>query len=442
MALSPSDRITFSLKIVSADGDIAVFQKAKVQVQASVDAFQKLDDANAGLFSPVNLKVNAYQGEIQLLDGMQRSVITEQDIQDSGNLTLQNHFFPNDTSVVVPSLSATHNVWVKTKPFALTFAIGKTYVETYPTIQKEGDIISSILGYITSAASNLDIENTTGQHVVTAVPPLPPTGSIETYDAVVTLKTDTVNAVNALKTFLIGEVATIVTNDKNVIIQAQNNAAINNINNVIIPALNTWLAYPDFNPVPGGTNPNDFNTYNPALLAPTKLYSVQLSALQTALNNRSSFITTRIPQIQAVLGGISQDINTGEVTGTGLYMQRYGFLLLRLDRLTGSLSQLTSAKAAGGAQDSIISSLAQNKQTYLSILPTALLLASGNDTSDVQIQDASFLAPGDTVYVIAEGQNELQRAVKSINGTRVTLNDIVPAKYKTQNKLRLYKDLT
>lgn len=438
MAMSASDRIAFSLKIVSADGEIAIFQKAKQQVTAQVGVYQKLDDANGNLFSPVNAKVNGYHAEANVLDGQQRTAITEQDIQDSGKLRLQNHFFPNDISVTVPSLAITNNVWIKTKPFALTFAIGKSYTETRATVQKEGDLSLVVQTLITSASAFTNIENTTGQHVTGA------SGDerIETYADVIALKVNLVAAVGAYKTFLQSEVTLITTNDKNTPVQAQNNAAINNINNIVIPALNTWLAYVDFNQVPGGTPVSAFNTYDAALLAPTKLYSVQLAALQSAITARASFVTTRIAQLAVVLGTLSQNMTTGDVTGTGLYFQRYGFLTLRLDRLTGSLSQVVSASAATGAQDSIISSLAQNKQTYLSILPTSLLLASGNDTNTVQIQDPSFLAPGDMVYVMAEGQPELQRAVKSINGTAIVLNDIVPAKYKTQSKLRLYKDLT
>ena len=48
----------------------------------------------------------------------------------------------------------------------MTYAIGKNYTEAYITIQKEGDIISTILGYITSAGSNSDIQNTSGQHCI------------------------------------------------------------------------------------------------------------------------------------------------------------------------------------------------------------------------------------------------------------------------------------
>src|SRR6185369_9395356 len=97
------------------------------------------------------------------------------------------------------------------------------------------------------------------------------------------------------------------------------------------PALNTWLAYSDFNTAHGQTTCAGFNAYNSNLLAPTKLHSTQLSALSTALSSRSSFVTTRISQLDTNLGTIVQDVSTGDLTSSsGLYGQRYGFLSLRL----------------------------------------------------------------------------------------------------------------
>jgi hypothetical protein len=420
---------------------------------------QKLDTANKNLFDPVNALVNTYQLEYTDLDGLTRAQITEQDILDSSAVKINNHFFPNNTTISVPSLASYNNVWTKIKPFALTYAIGKNYTEGQPVVTKESDLISAITTLISSASAYTTTEKTTGLHIeATGSCSLsqytdqasclansgvwtPGPNQLSTYTAVQTLKTNLVTAVNALKTFLQTEVTHVVTDDKNTSRQTQNNAAINDINNVIIPALNTWLAYPDFN-VTGVTLAN-FNTINPATLAPTKLYTTQLNALSTALSTRSSFITTRQSQLATVLGTIDQNLTTGDInTSSGLYGQRYGLLLLRLDLLNGSLTKLANLQVANNAQESIISSIRTNKETYNSIVPTSALIAPGNDTAFIQVADPSFLSVGDTVFVMAESQVELQRAVKSINGKRVELNDVVPSKYKSTDKLRVYKDLT
>lgn len=462
MPLSQDDRIAFSSKIVSADADIAGLEQAKVYLLKQTDKVQKLDTANKNLFDPVNTLVNQYQSELEKLDGVVRSTFLEQDIQDSANSRMRNYFFPNDTNVVVPSLSSVFNVWSKAKPFALTYAIGKNYQEVYPSsTTKEADLINSVLAIISSASSYMDIELTAGQNCVStgscSLPQYttqltctsnlgvwtPGPDSIVTYPAVHTLRDSLVTAVNSLVSFVNTELTTIVTTDKNTANQTQNNAAISNINTVILPAINTWLAYSDFNTSHGQTTCVGFYSYDANLLAPTKLHSTQLTTLQTALNNRISYIATRVGQVNAILGSISQNLSTGNITSeSGLYGIRYDYLTLRLDSLNGSLIELVGYQTSTSAQDDIKSSTLSNKAIYFSIVPTTALKNSGNGSSTINVQNASFLNPGDQVFLYAEGQTELLRAVKSVTGTLVVLNDIVPTKYKTINSLRLYKDLT
>lgn len=464
MPLSQADRLSFSLNIVTAADKIKAFNMSQAQTAADIQKLVQLDAGNKNLFDAPNNLITNYQLEMGKLDGVARTTITEQDIQDSGAHLIQNHFFPNDTTVAVPSLSASYNVWIKIPPFALTYAIGKNYTEGYGTVQKESDLTAPLLAFISSAASYTDIQLTTGQYcngggtcslpsyttkaTCEAASPTPGVWTagfdvISNYPLIQTLKSDLVASVNALKTFLLAEVAAIVTNDKNATYQVQNNAAINNINNVIIPAINTWLSYNDFNTAHGQTTCLGFNSYNSNLLAPTKLHSIQLAALQTAVNTRVSFQTTRLSQITNVLGTLSQDLSTGElITSTGLYGKRYGFLLLRLHSLDGSLSKLKALQNGKSSQDSIKANIANTKNTYMSILPTTLFKAPGNGSNSVTLVDTSFLSPGDTVYVTAEGQEELLRAVKSVLNDTVVLNDVIPAKYRAFDKARIYKDLT
>lgn len=438
MPLPKDDRIAFSLQIVSADALIKSFNMSQARTQAEIDKLTKLDNANKNLFDPPNLLVNSYQAEQSKIDSIVRTTITETDIQNSAKRILQNHFFPNDINTVVPSLAASHNVWTKIPPFAITYAIGKNYTEGYGATPKEADLITPVLNFITAAGAFTNIQLTTGQFCTIGAPDI-----IAPEPDIQTLVLDITTAVNALKSFLLAEVALITVGDPNTARQTQNNTAINNINNVIIPALNTWLAYPNFNTAHGQTTCAGFNSFNSNILAPTKLHSTQLSALQTALNARTTFRNTRSSQVLTNLGTIVQNISTGEITSsTGLYGQRFGFLLLRLNALDGSLSKLNALLSGKDAQNAIKANILSTKNTYLGILPTSLFKAPGNGTASITLNDTSFLSAGDTVYVIAEGQEELQRAVKSVSNDTVILNDIVPAKYRPAEKARLYKDLT
>lgn len=462
MPLSQQDRITFSLKIVSSDTEIKGLNAAKAQLQVEIDKAQALDDANNRLITPITTLINGYQSEFNLIDGNVRSTFTEQDIQDSAAKKLGNFFFPNNVQLSIPDLASVNNIWTKMKPFAMAYGVGKNYSQAYGSGPSELSMISALIAEINSAISTYtDIQLTTGQHCVntgtcsltqytdqtscttnggiwTAGPEV-----IEDYPEIHTLHDDLVSKVNALVAQLTSEAASVVTNDSNVTAQSQNNAAISNINTVIIPALNTWLAYPDYNTATGQTTCAGFNGYDANLLAPTKLHVAQLNALLSALNARNTFLTTRQSQLNTNLGTITQDLSTGDLTGgSGLYKKRFDFLVLRLNALNGSTTKLVSLKSGSTAQDGIISSIQDAKNTYLSILPTSVLVAPGNDGPVVHASVSSYFSQGDTVYIMADGQVELLRAVKSVNGNAITLNDIVPSKYRTTSNLRIYKDIS
>lgn len=444
MPLSQADRISFSGQIVGSVAQIAGISKAQSQVASGISALQSLDTANANLFTAPNLLVNGYQAELSMLDGNGRTTITEQNIQDAGNKKLQNYFFPNDTTVTVPSLASANNVWTQPDPFALNYAIGKNYTESYASVANEPQDISAITTIITNAqASWTDLELTTGEA------PAPGTCSLPSYTteatcvagggmwtpgvgnvpspAIEAIQTNLLAAVNALITFLNAEAAAIVTTDKTAPNQANNAAAVSNINTVIIPALNTWAAYPPFESTGSG---------------PSQLHVTQLTALTTALSTRSTFITTRIGQLNTVLGTITQVITTGAVSGSGLYLTRYNYLKLRLNLLSGSLSQLLGAQNASKAQTAIAANITGASNTYSSILPTTALAANANGTQTISVSDASAYSVGDSVFVMADNQTELQRAIKAISGKMVTLNDVIPAKYTTDINARMYKDLS
>lgn len=457
MPLTQDDRIAFSLAIIEADSTIAGIQNAQNSINSKIAGLQKLDTANKNLFDPINALVNGYQSELQRLDGNGRTQITESDIVNAGNHTLGNIFFPNNTTITIPSLVPYGNVWSKLNPFALGYGIGKSYIETYTPVTKEPDLIAAAQAYITAAGFFTNIQNTTGQHCIDGTCSLPqyldqvtceansgiwtPGESIVAFADIQTLKTNLVTAITTLQTFLNAELLTIVSTDTDSTRSAQNVVAVSNISTIILPAIATWLAYVDFNTAHGQTTCAGFNGYDSNLLAPTKLHSTQLAALQTALSNRSSFVTTRSGQLNVNLGSIAQNLDTGNVTGSGMYLQRYSFLTLRLNALNGTLTQVLSLQGGSNAQTQIIANILSTKATYQTIISVSTLSASANGTSMIHVDDASLFSIGDFIYLFAEGQVEMPMAIKAINGKAITLNSSVPQKYTTSNNARIYKTL-
>jgi hypothetical protein len=209
-----------------------------------------------------------------------------------------------------------------------------------------------------------------------------------------------------------------------------------------LPALNLWLSYSDFNTSHGQTTCAGFNGYDSGLLAPTKLHSAQLNALQLALTNRLSFIDTRISQLNTVLGTIVQNLSDGSITSSsGLYGERYSFMNLRLNTLGGSLIQLNSLNNSSSAQDQIVANLRNTQAVYATVIKASAFAASANNTNTINIKDIGVFSPGDTVYVVSATQPEILRAVKSVNGKAITLNDSVSQKYLNTDSARIYKVL-
>jgi len=396
--LSKADRLAFSAQIINADQQIAGLASATAQLQAIEAKDQALDTANSHLYNPTNSLINSYQAEFSAIDGNIRTSIIEQNIVDAAGHVLGNYFFPNSVLLTIPSLSSKNNVWVQVRPFALAFGVGKNYDQSYTIGPSEQGLITNALALITSASAYTDIQNTAGQHCVDGTCSLPQYDnqidcvansgiwtpgpeSIVAFPAIQTLKSNLVATINGIVTQLNAELAAILTNDTDPTRQSQNNAAINDINTNILPALNAWLAYADFNTAHGQTTCIGFNTYNANLLAPTKLHSAQLSALSTALSNRTTFLSVRVPQLNTNLGSVSQNIDTGDYTGTGFYKSRLDFLNLRINVMAGSLTALVNDQQSINAQTQISSSLKDEKAIYMSILPTTKFAASGNGTA-------------------------------------------------------------
>lgn len=459
--LSPADRQSFSNAIIQAAQQSAGLDTAKAQIQAQADSDQQIDTANKNLFDPVNTLINSYQTEFNAIDGNVRTSILEQNVIDSSNKILGNFFFPNNIQLSIPALSAKNNVWTQLTPFGLAFGLGKNYDQSYSAGTSEQQLITDALALIASATAYTNIQLTTGQQCensggTCSIPMYltqvdceahsgiwTPMESIVTYPDIQTLKTNLMTKIVALTSQANAEVTALTTNaETNSTFKTQNQAAINYVNNTLVPAINTWLAYADFNTAHGQTTCAGFNGYNADLLAPTKLHSIQLTALQSVLNARSTFLTTRISQLNTNLGSITQSVDDGTYAGTGLYKKRLDYLNLRINLMAGSLTDLTNSQQSINAQTQIQSTLATKVSTYMAIVPTTKLAASGNGTAIISLVNPTLYSVGDNVYIMSDTQNELQFAIKTISGNSIQLNAVLPSKYTTIDNVRFYKDIS
>jgi hypothetical protein len=436
MPLSKEDRIAFSKKIVAAEAEKSGIESSKQKILVEKQKAFDLDQANKKLVDSKTSLIDPYQVELSRYTGVLRLSLTESDIQDAANLVLGNSLFPNDPQNPPPSLAP--QIWTQPKPYARTKAVGKQNNEQYPTaVPAEQTFLNNILSSITTIETNYTlIQRVTGQKCT------PSPDTIVTDTALQADYNTLVSQVNNLKTYVLATQPLILTTDPVPARQAQNNAAISNIN-TLVTAINTWLALVPFNTSHGQTTCVGFNSYDPALLGATRLQSGDLTALKNAILSRQTFVNTRVSQIDnTYLGSLTQNLTNGDVTGSGLYLERWNFLLLRLNAFGGSLSVLKGFDKAINAQTAMQAQIDLSKNTYSTLLTASLLSAPSNGTKILHIKNVGDISPGDNIFLVSDSQEEMLLTVASVSGNRITVSKEVPAKYRPAEFARVYKDKT
>jgi hypothetical protein len=241
---------------------------------------------------------------------------------------------------------------------------------------------------------------------------------------------------------LLAELSLIYTADPDPTRAAAAQAAVNDINNNILPAINTWLAYSDFDTSHGQTTCVGFYAYNVNLLGSTKLRPAELNAFKAAISARLSFEMARQNQINGYLGTITQNLSTGDATGSGFYFERWQLIGLRLNILGGSLIEVKGLTDSANAQDQQIAAINTAVNIYESLVRASILAAPTNGTKFVQLKSAAGFGVGDNIFIVADDQEEIVRTIEAIDGNRLTLGQPVPAKYRPESLGRAYKDIS
>ena len=94
------------------------------------------------------------------------------------------------------------------------------------------------------------------------------------------------------------------------------------------------------------------------------------------------------------------------------------------------------------AQEDQKSQIDTAKNTYSGLLTVGILSASANGTKLIHLKSSVGFLPGDSIYLVSETQEEISRSVISVSGNSITLNQEVPAKYRSEELARIYKDIS
>lgn len=461
MALTQDERLAISKKIVAIPLQNAQADKTSAQIDVEKQKALKEDNANKKLLDDVNVFVHGYQFEIERYDGNGRNQLVEQDLQDAAVRKLQNFFFPNDPQTPLPSLP--DGIWKNFVVFSGSKALGKTYTETYTTIQKEQDLINDVNAKIAVVESFTNITRSTGQScnisgtcdlgpsyttqaACEAATPTPgvwtPGPDLIASDAAMqTAGSDLIAAIQAWETFMNGTFGIVVTTDTDGTRSAQNTASKADITNAI-SVIDTWQAIASYDTTHGQTTCAGFNSYNVALLDPTKFRAAELQPVKNEITARQAFITARMGELNTNLGTVVQNMADGSITSaTGFYGQRMRIIDTRLNAMGGSLSKLKSMEKGQAAQQESKNSNNNAALVYTSVMTATAFRAPATGTNTIHVLSAAGFSIGNSVYVAAENQAEIATTITNISGNAITLATTIPQKYRQNEFARLYKVL-
>lgn len=466
MALTKDQRIQISKKIIEIPESNKALDGVKDAIGAEKKAVEDEDQSNKSFMDEITIPINAYQTELGLLDGNGRVELAEQDLIDAADKTLQNFFFPNDTNTPLPSVP--DGVWKFFAPFSGSVAIGKTYTESYNTITREQDKIDAINSVITTIEGLIDPVRSTGlqcqiDNSGTCSDPTytdqatcelngetwTSSGGPDTYVSSPTAQTaltDLVTAINDWKAFVNNERSNIYTSDPDTSRQSENDTAIQDIDDLIIE-IDNYLTYDDFDTTTtlpsgsGGSGCSAYSALTSSDFLPSKLRSNELQEVKDSIAARESFISSRISQLEGYLGTVGQNLSTGDLTtsGSGFYNDRFTVINIRLNLLGGTLNRLKSIEQGQGAQDNLKATNTNTLGLYQSKIKSTKFIAPASNTGTIHVADASEFTIGDTVYVVADKQEELTGTITNINQNTVFLDFTIPEKYTHINFARLYR---
>jgi len=472
MALSQNDRITLSKKVTLIPVQDATADQIKDILEEGKQKAEDEDNANKGLLDSKTALVNPYQKELSKYDSNDRTELVEQDIIDGAEKKFQNFFFANDPQTPLPS--SPDGVWKNFAPSGYSKAIGKNYLEVFPgTVVKEQDKIDAVNSAISSVEAITDNIRSSGQEcneddtgtcslpaytdqisceTATPTPGIwTPNGGLDIYSpnaavssalsALQTAINDWKSFVNSTKTLIQAENVA----DTNAGRQTQNNTAISDIDN-LVSVVDAWDALQDFDTsttLPtgsGGAGCALFDAMVPGDFDPSKLRSIELQEIKDEITARQSFISTRISEITTNLGSISQGADGRITSASGFYGDRFRLLDVRLNLMAGSLNKLKAIENGQKAQDEQKASNENANVSYSSAIKVSLFRAPASGGPIIHLKDASDFNPGDSVFVMADSQEEISTSIISKDGDAVTLADSIPKKYRENDGARLYKD--
>lgn len=227
------------------------------------------------------------------------------------------------------------------------------------------------------------------------------------------------NLITSAMSFLTLEGAALAANDATGDEAKEITAAIKNVNDAKTTITN-WLAAPIS--VPG------IARYGDSVLIPFRQF----------LSARLSQITSRVAEITARLGAVSQNAD-GTYTGSGNWYSFFKWIDLRINKASGTLFQYYNSNVATGFTQQQINNLNAKQVELNKLVKVGALMGDANGTNQIRVQQSGGFVVGDEIKLIDDGKTPSSDLfVSGISGQIITLNQAVTG-YKIAQTARIIK---
>jgi hypothetical protein len=176
---------------------------------------------------------------------------------------------------------------------------------------------------------------------------------------------------------------------------ADNLAALTDVKDTINNGVVPWLALP---------NTGVGARFTDAALTP----------LASHYNSRASLIPTRVNQIIAALGVITQSPK-GELSGSGCYLQRFNCLGFKINTANGSAHQSNGLKTSMTTFEDKIKNNS-SKLTTLSNVVKSTLLTKPPDNDNLEVKSTAGFNIGDLITIAGDNFADMNVTIVSIVG--------------------------
>ena len=168
-----------------------------------------------------------------------------------------------------------------------------------------------------------------------------------------------------------------------------------------------------------------------------KFVNTSLDNLATSYNSRNAGFATRISQITAALGTVTQNSN-GDFSGNGQYLQRFKCLGFLINTANGPIYQANGLKAAKTNFEDKVKSNADKLATFSNLVRYA---GATKDPvgSTLTVDGASQFAPGDVVVLTANDLASIECTIVSISGNNIVLSATIQKEYTKATKVGIIK---